>query len=55
MSEVIGIVKPKILLDSGEVIEKPLDGGWYDGRQYYKGRLGKKGVIITPNTYERTT
>lgn len=34
-----------IELDSGKII-KPLDGGWYDGRQYYKGKLGKIGEPI---------
>lgn len=26
-----------------------LEGGWYSGRQYSKGKLGEPGVIVTNN------
>lgn len=47
MTEVIGIIRKRIKLNSGKVI-KPIDRGWYDGRQYYKGKLGNIGEIY-PN------
>ena len=37
------------VIDGVNVPDGASDGGWYEGRQLWQGRLGPKNVIINPN------